>query len=163
MEDKIVSAALYKVVKVEKWLRQSDFWGLAKISQSTISGYIKNRSIPTVEYRESVVETIREKLNFRYGKDYTTEDVLEIGRKYLAETEGLQESNVRRQDFPRTQHYNIVDSFQQAELAEAINQKMLELEKVDPDALKEVDSFVEYELYKRRNQKSTNQGNSKTA
>jgi len=79
-----------------------------------------------------------------FNKSY--EDFLSVGNKLIQaeKTLNTQPATLPNKPPVLSIHHQIIEQFEQKELALEINQGMLELERMNPDELKEVAKYVQY-------------------
>jgi hypothetical protein len=104
--------------------------------QTTISNYMNCKTRPLDEYYEAFESVI--------GK--TRKEIFDYGHEVLSETLlPRQRTRIATNDNPVLSiHHQIIEQFQQKELALEINHAMLELERMNPDELKEIAKYVHF-------------------
>ncbi len=161
MENKIFIAALTKIVKKERQASQLEVAAETCISQSAISGYIKERTTPNPSYKKAILTALQRVL------DITEKDIEEIGRQQLypepthsktltAEEikeiiDGKFDEKYQKNDLKNQQwsnHEKLLKNFQDKEKAYLINKDLVELEKLDSTALDGIHDYVKFQLSK---------------
>jgi len=131
---KIYFAGLRAFLK-DMHLNQGVLAAAIQKDQTTISNYMNCKTRPLDEYYDAFEKAI--------GK--TRAEIFDYGYEVLSETALPQKTTT----LPQTPtilsiHHQIIEQFEQKELALEINQGMLELERMNPDELKEIAKYVQW-------------------
>jgi len=147
-ETKIFVAWLIKLIKKDKKIKGKALASLVGCDASTISGYIRGRTKPNFEIRQAILEAT--------GTDYA--DMLAIGRRelqpaiqpdILKRLEKLEEKHIQPpnitdfQAAKNREHHEKINEFQNHEIALKINNTLVAIEKLDPEALEEIEKTLQ--------------------
>lgn len=126
IENEIFIAALKNIVQKQKQMKQLEIAGETCIAQSTISGYIYNRTKPSFEYKKAILKAFERVLN------YKSDEVIKNGKFYLEnyDSSGLKISTLNVKNVI-DEHQETIKKFKTPEKGLSANQALLKIEKLD--------------------------------